>query len=372
MENSYQEFISRLKKLYGSFDEAHKKFEKAPNSEISRDLGYSDAQFSRLVNASATEGEYTRANQNAQRILNLLDLELKLKELSPQSKKKQVLFGAVLTIFGLLIGFAIGDQTKPIASKGQTKYDMLQWSFESNFIKPYKGLRDLPADCNFDCYKYQGRWELKNEYKLPFLRESSGFHYLAKSITSYIRCAPEKNADGKLMEGYEYQEHEIWYDLLERPINIFIQEDGEPLASYEQLEFSASDEFIKIGTVHSFYTNDFLLDSAFIFRHGQDIGRDIEFVSDEELAQSISDRSLLEKIKKEMIQIVQDPLKDFSQPSQCDPASKPSKDFHDIKNGDEMVFGCQMSTAGRFPINYTKAYILKDQFIKDKCISLSK
>jgi hypothetical protein len=174
------------------------------------------------------------------------------------------------------------------------------------------------------------------------------------------------------MEGYEYQEHEIWYDLLERPMNIFIQEDGEPLSTYEQLEFSASDEFIKIGTVHSFYTNDFILDSAFIYRHGQDIGRDIEFVTDEELAQSIPDRSLLEKIKKEMIQIVQDPLRDFSQPSQCDPASKTSVDFHTIKNGDEMVFNCQMSTAGRFPINYTKTYILKDQFIKDKCISLSK
>lgn len=175
------------------------------------------------------------------------------------------------------------------------------------------------------------------------------------------------NLDGKKMQGYEYQEHEIWYDLLERPISMFIQEDGEPLSSYEKLNFSKSDEFVKIGTVHSFYTNDFNLNSTYIYRHGQDIGRDIEFVTDEELAQKISDRTLLEKLKDEMVQIVQDPLKDFSRPSQCDPASIPSTDFHAVKNGDEMAFHCQMSTAGRFPINYTKTYVLKDQFIKDRC-----
>lgn len=372
MENLYQEFISRLKKLYGSFDEVHKKFEKSPNSAISRDLGYSDAQFSRLINESATEGEYARANQNAQRILTLLELEQKLKDVKdspPTSYKKRVLSGIVIGIISLVIGYGISSSTKPATTVKQTRYDMLRWAFESNFIKPYKGLRDLPADCNFECYKYQGRWELKNEYKLPFLRESSGFHYLAKSVVSYIRCTPEKNPDGNLMQGFEYQEHEIWYDLLERPISMFIQENGDPLPSYEKLVFSKSDEFIKIGTIHSFYTNDFTLDSLFVFRHGQDIGRDIEFVSDNELAKAIDNKVLLEKIQKEMIQIVQDPLKDFSKPSQCDPSDKPSDDFHDINNGDEMAFHCQMSTAGRFPINYTKTYILQDQFIKDKCLS---
>lgn len=372
MENLYQEFISRLKKLYGSFDEVHKKFEKSPNSAISRDLGYSDAQFSRLINESATEGEYARANQNAQRILTLLELEQKLKDVKgspPTSYKKRVLSGIVIGIISLVIGYGISSSTKPATTVKQTRYDMLRWAFESNFIKPYKGLRDLPADCNFECYKYQGRWELKNEYKLPFLRESSGFHYLAKSVVSYIRCTPEKNPDGNLMQGFEYQEHEIWYDLLERPISMFIQENGDPLPSYEKLVFSKSDEFIKIGTIHSFYTNDFTLDSLFVFRHGQDIGRDIEFVSDNELAKAIDNKVLLEKIQKEMIQIVQDPLKDFSKPSQCDPSGKPSDDFHDINNGDEMAFHCQMSTAGRFPINYTKTYILQDQFIKDKCLS---
>lgn len=376
IELKLNELIARLEQLYGTLNKEEKRFEKASNSIIARDLGYSDAQFSRLINGHATEGEYQRANQNAERILKLISYEEKFAKINIDPKTGVVSLGRKLIFFviGLVIGGSIvylilfnSEDNAPLASR----YDMLRWTFESNFIKPYQGLRDLPANCNYESYKYQGRWELKNQYKLPFLRESSGFHYLAKSVVAYIRSTPENNAEGKLMQGYEYQEHEIWYDILERPIGKFISEDGSPLESYENLSFRKSDEFVKIGTVHSFYTNEFNLDSSFVYRQGQDIGRDLEFVSDADLAKVLTEKSLLDKVKREMTQIAQDPLKDFSQPSQCDPAIKPSNDFHSIKNGDEMVFHCQMSTAGRFPINYTKTYILKDQFIKDKCISLN-
>lgn len=369
MENSYNELISSLKILYGVFDETQKRFEKAPNSEIARDLGYSDAQFSRLVHESATEGEYARAIKNAKRILSLLDLEKRLQGISARSKLKSALTYTTIAILSIFIGFGLSDKYKPSTQPGQSKYDMLRWAFESNLRKPYKSLRDLPIDCNFECYKYQGRWELENKYKFPFLRESGGFHYLAKSVVSYARCAPKDNPEGKLIQGYEYQEHEIWYDIQERSIGKFIQEDGEPLPSYQKLEFSKSAEFIKIGTIHTFYTNDFKLDATLIYREGDIIGRDIEFATDDELAESITDPSLIEKIKREMVQIVQDPIQDFSQPSHCNPAPKSQTDFHAIANGDAMVFNCQMSAAHRFSINYTKTYVLKDQFIKDKCIS---
>lgn len=369
MKTPYNDFVNKLKKLYGSFDEEHKKFEKAPNSEISRELGYSDAQFSRLINDTATEGEYNRANQNAERILTLIRLEHEIQEVrSGNSRKKYIIIGVLLVLISLSLGYLIRNQIHN-DNTGSTlsRYDMLRWTFESNFINPYKGLRDLPADCDYQCYKYQGRWELKNEYKLPFLRESSGFHYLAKSVVAYVRCVPNENPNGKLMTGYEYQEHEIWYDILERPIGSFISEDGTPLDSYEQLRFDQQEDFVKIGTVHSFYTNDFKMDSSSVYRKGQDIGRDIEFVTDEELEEKISNKALLKKIKREMTLIVQDPLHDFSKPSSCDPALLSSSDFHSVPNGSEMTFNCQMTTAGRFPINYTKTYILKDQFIQDKC-----
>jgi hypothetical protein len=368
MKSPYLEFVNKLKKLYGSFDEAHKKFEKAPNSEISRDLGYSDAQFSRLINDTATEGEYNRANQNADRILALIRLESQVKSLSQKQDSKKRLLIIVFIFVGLISAYLLGKMLSQNETSSEvSRYDMLRWTFESNFINPYKGLRDLPADCDYRCYKYQGRWELKQEYKLPFLRESSGFHYLAKSVVAYIRCVPNDNPQGKLMIGYEYQEHEIWYDILERPIGAFISEDGTPLDTYEQLKFEQQEDFVKIGTVHSFYTNDFSLDSTFIYRKGQDIGRDIEFVSDEELEDKINNKPLLAKIKREMTLIVQDPLHDFSKPSACNPALMASNDFHSIASGTEMTFECQMTTAGRFPINYTKTYILKDQFIKDRC-----
>jgi hypothetical protein len=97
MKSTYNEFVIKLKKLYGNFDEEQKKFEKAPNSKISRELGYSDAQFSRLINESATEGEYARANQNADRILMLLKLEEEIKTVrSGKLKRRYIAVGIVL------------------------------------------------------------------------------------------------------------------------------------------------------------------------------------------------------------------------------------------------------------------------------------
>ena len=374
MKATYSDFVNKLKKLYGSFDKGNKKFEKAPNSEISRELGYSDAQFSRLINESATEGEYARANQNADRILTIISFTEKLSKLSTDSQKalisprNKLLFFLLGLITGAITIYVIKDIFKevPITS---SRYDMLEWTFETNFINPYKRLRDLPSDCNYQCYKYQGKWELKNEYMLPFLRESSGFHYLAKSVITYVRCTPDENPIGTLMDGYEYQEHEIWYDVLERPIRKFINEDGTPLETYKSMKFNEQKDFIKIGTIHSFYINEFRIDSSVVYRSGQDIGREIEFVSDEELAAAVNNEAVLEKIKREMTQITQDPLRDFSQPSACDAANRSPSDFHAISNGDEMSFNCQMITAGRFPIKYVKTYIFSDQFIKDQCVS---
>lgn len=374
MRSPYRDFVNKLKKLYGSFDEEHKKFERAPNSEISRELGYSDAQFSRLINDTATEGEYNRANQNADRILTLIQLENELKEVrSGNSRRKFAAIALLIFIFSFSFGYWYNQYTgSEDTTSAQSRYDLLRWTFESNFINPYKGLRELPADCDYQCYKYQGRWELKNEYKMPFLRERSGFHYLAKSVVAYVRCLPNENPQGKLMVGYEYQEHEIWYDIQERPIEFFINEDGSALESYDQLKFEEQEDFVKIGTIHSFYSNDFTIDSTLIYRRGQDIGRDIVFVSDEELEEKINNKALLKKINREMTLIVQDPLHDFSKPSVCNPAELASSDFHAVTNGTELTFDCEMTTAGRFLINYSKTYVLKDQFIKERCVAANK
>ena len=80
LEDLHNSFILKLIKRYGSFNSSTNKFESTSNSIIARDLFYSDSQFSRLINNSASEGEFKRALGNIDRLL-LLD-ELKKKGLN--------------------------------------------------------------------------------------------------------------------------------------------------------------------------------------------------------------------------------------------------------------------------------------------------
>ncbi|MEQ9590994.1 MAG: hypothetical protein RLN86_00255 [Cyclobacteriaceae bacterium] len=370
----YSEFISKLELLYGSFNRERKSFEKASNSTISRDLGYSDAQFSRLVNESATEGEYQRANQNADRILQIIKYEAQLKELSKRSPKKNALVRMFLLLLtGIVIGFAasmlMGDSSDANSARSASdgsKYDMLRWSFETPFVNPYTKLRSLPADCDFPCYKYQGKWELKEGYKLPFLKERSGFHYSAVSAVMYARCNDVDNDEGKKLEGFEYQLHEIWYDQRELPIDSFTMSSGQPKEFYKKLDFSKDDNFVKIATIHTFYSDQFVIDSLQIHRSGKDIARDVEFISNSELSKIINDKKVMNDLEGEISLITTNPLLEFSQPSECKSAPAPNVDFHMVREGDQMTFDCQMTTS-RAVISYTKSFQLVDQYINEVC-----
>ena len=57
MEELYARITEKLEKLYGTFESDKKRFKNSSNSKIARDLGYSDAQFSRLINGTSTPGE---------------------------------------------------------------------------------------------------------------------------------------------------------------------------------------------------------------------------------------------------------------------------------------------------------------------------
>ena len=75
MEELYARITEKLEKLYGTFESDKKRFKNSSNSKIARDLGYSDAQFSRLINGTATPGEYERTLQNVDRVLKIKELE---------------------------------------------------------------------------------------------------------------------------------------------------------------------------------------------------------------------------------------------------------------------------------------------------------
>jgi hypothetical protein len=370
MKSPYNDFVFKLKKLYGGFDEEQKKFEKAPNSKISRELGYSDAQFSRLINESATEGEYARANQNAERILTLLKLEEELKSVrTGKTKRRHIVLCVFLVLISASLGYFINQKIQdeiPLESLN-TRFDMLKWSFETEYINPYTKLVNLPSDCDFACYKYQGKWELGETYKVPFFRERSGFHYAATEVLMYARCMPEKSSKGDVLEGYEYQKHEIWYDTNESPIDSFLIENGTELKEeYKNMDFSKQKNFIKVAYVHTFFRNEFKIDTTQILRSGKVIGRDIEFVSNEELESQLGSADMVDEISNEVQKIITNRLEDFSRPISCGQANTPDLNFHEIKEGSKLSFDCQLTT-GRVSLDYAKVYVLKDQFIKNRC-----
>ena len=186
------------------------------------------------------------------------------------------------------------------------------------------------------------------------------------SAVMYARCADEGNAGGKNLEGFEYQLHEIWYDMRELPIDSFMMDNGLITKFYKELDFNQDENFIKIATIHTFYKDKFLLGNEQIDRSGKDIARDIEFISTSELSDIIDDKDVLDDLRHEINLITSNPLLEFSQPSSCNPATVPNTDFNSIRDGDQMIFECQM-TSSRAVINYTKSFELTDQYIKDVC-----
>ena len=378
MEELHKNLIKQLIKRYGKFNEVNNKFESTSNSKIARDLFYSDSQFSRLINNTASEGEFKRALGNIERLLDLDALKnqapvpIKNTNIGTQLKRK-ILFIAVgalfpLIVFGAVYFFTASPSEKTEVLATETRYEMLKWGFENNFIQPYVKLKELPKDCDYPCYKYQGKWRLKSEYKIPFYRERNGFHYLAKEAVMYARCMEERDDSGKSFEGYEYQKHEIWYDKREYPIDSFLTKGSntEIRKSYNISDLSKNQNFVKIAFVHTFFRTEFEIDSSLISRSGKALGRDIEFVDDAILQDKLSYDTSLNSLKDEIKAISVNRLEDYSKPINCKPAIAPDLNFNLVAEGDEMSYNCYFSI-GNFVVNYNKTYVFKDQYINNYC-----
>ena len=230
------------------------------------------------------------------------------------------------------------------------------------------GLKELPNDCYYPCYKYQGKWKLKQEYKIPFYRERNGFHYVAKEAIMYSRCMDERDDKGESFEGYEYQKHELWYDKRELPIDSFLTKGSNTLIRelYNDSSLEEDNNFVKIAYVHTFFRTEFQIDSSLIYRTGKAMGRDIEFVSDKILDGQLNDGVSLIGLKDEIKAIAVNRLEDYSKPISCNPTIAPNIDFNLIEEGDEMSFNCNFSI-GRFIIDYNKTYIFDNQYINNRC-----
>lgn len=377
-ENLHKRFISKLVKRYGTFIDSSNKFESTSNSKIARDLFYSDSQFSRLINNSASEGEFKRALGNIERLLDLDQLKKKNPSHVNNTKNnivlnRKFLFQATGVLFLLIIisFFYFKKNNSTITGEvlsDDSRYEMLKWSFENKYIQPYVKLKELPDDCYYPCYKYQGKWSLKNEYKIPFYRERNGFHYVAKEAIMYARCMDERDDKGESFEGYEYQKHELWYDKREFPIDSFLTKGSNTQIRelYNNSNLEEDSNFVKIAYVHTFFRTEFKIDSSFISRTGKAMGRDIEFVSDEILDGQLNDGVSLIGLKDEIKAISVNRLEDYSKPISCNPAKAPKVDFNLIEEGDEMSFNCHFSI-GRFIVDYNKTYVFEDQYINNYC-----
>ncbi|PTB96973.1 hypothetical protein C9994_04965 [Marivirga lumbricoides] len=372
MDDLYKRITEKLEKLYGPFDADKKRFKKSNNSKIARDLGYSDAQFSRLINGTATPGEYERTLQNVDRILKIKEFEENTQESnSPQFyiiKKKNWIIGTLLFLLLTSSTLLILNLTaKKTNVEDYSRDYTLRWAFETEFVNPYTKLEELPADCNFPCYKLQGQWELNKKYKIPLYIETDGFHYQATSVKMYTRCAINIESDGRLLEGYEYQMHEIWYDKTELDISTFMNnkegDDGEE-SNYEALDFTKDSRFVKVATVHTLFRNRFTIGDS-ITRDGQVIGRDLVYVAQDILKNKLSEEKV-NFINKKLNLIARKGLEDFSRPINCLQSPLPGSDFHEVKEGDLMTFTCKLTT-NRVPTLYTKAFKFTRQFIKSSC-----
>ena len=377
-DNLHVSFIGKLSKRYGTFNSERNKFASTSNSIIARDLFYSDSQFSRLVNNTASEGEFKRALGNIERLLKLDQLN----EITPNKSNvlksntvlnRNVLFLLLGILFSVILYLLISTKKEGLNFqdnnlKDETRYEMLKWGFENNFIQPYVKLKELPDDCYYPCYKYQGRWKLKEEYKIPFYRERNGFHYVAKEAIMYARCMDEREDNGEFFEGYEYQKHELWYDKRELPIDSFLTKGSKTQIRkiYNNSDLEKNKNFVKIAYVHTFFRTEFQIDSSLIYRTGKAMGRDIEFVSDEIIEGQLNDGVSIIGLKDEIKSIAVNRLEDYSKPISCNPTKSPNIDFNLIEEGDQMSFNCNFSI-GRFIIDYNKTYFFDNQYINNRC-----
>ena len=109
-----------------------------------------------------------------------------------------------------------------------------------------------------------------------------------------------------------------------------------------------------------------MIDSTSIERKGMVIGRGVDLFSDDILLNILGTPERVDDIRREINSIIVNRLEDFSRPVSCKSSDVPDTNFHNITELDTMSFDCQLTTANA-PINYTKTYVLNDQYIETSC-----
>ena len=349
----YHTFVSELSRIYGSFENFQ--FKKATNATIASELNYSNSQFSRLIHNTASHGELERAVNSAHQLV-------KLKNFRRILKGTVLISSLIITSLILFLAFQKNDTAHKIPSMKDSFKNLFKEDEVRNF---YTKLQDLPTDCSFPSYKYQGEWILNNAIQIPLFREKNGFHLRISNSVLYTKSA---NTQGTIMEGYELETMEIWYDLEKRVIDDFLISNNEnkKLPKYNE-DFLTDKNFVKLATSFSVIRHEFSFEETGIQKESSIITRDINYEPDQ-----LEKLDLIEPtLKKELEKIT------FGQtsrkPINCALAPYPKADFHQVEEGDQINFSCLYNiknygnTSNLNSVLYGKSYILKNQYITATC-----
>ena len=118
-EDYKEQFIKHLEQLFGPWNRTTSRFGSTSFGEISKSLSISPSQFTKLISGTATEGMYSRSQENINRLirhkrvreqLNKLDEEHnQLKKRIDKNKRSR----SLLYLLGILCFTALGIFISP-------------------------------------------------------------------------------------------------------------------------------------------------------------------------------------------------------------------------------------------------------------------
>jgi hypothetical protein len=219
------------------------------------------------------------------------------------------------------------------------------------------------------CSAYEGEWSLPQPYKLPLPgSRRPGLYSLAKSADVRMKCSRYDTAGvgkGQVLTAYEYLVNEIWLDTKMTPLSPqYFDEDALVFTpEFDALNFADNPQFKKVATIHSFFTDRFIIHEDSIIRQGEPCGRYASEV----------DKQLAAENEIDIKYILQNVLGDMTT-TRCSATANPFCDPNDLREGEStIVFDCiytinneNLGIGGGYP--YQKGYRLEHQNYADNLI----
>ena len=379
-EDYKEQFIKHLEQLFGPWNRTTSRFGSTSFGEISKSLSISPSQFTKLISGTATEGMYSRSQENINRLirhkrvreqLNKLDEEHnQLKKRIDKNKRSR----SLLYLLGILCFTALGIFISPyilqeLAGDPDTieRDHPLSSFFDKHNVEeynsPYLDLSEIQEYC--PCSAFEGEWSLAENYKLPIPgTKKPGLYYTSKLADVRMKCSRNDSipaGHGRVLLGYEYLINEIWIDTELKPLGeeYFDKENKAFTQKFKDLDFEKNKNFKKVAVINSFFIDRFEIYDNYILRKGEPCGRYATEV----------DRKLTKAFNIDIEYILTQVLSNLTTTA-CEPAINHYCNPNDLNVGDLISFDClytikteNLGIGGGYP--YTKAYKLEEQIYTD-------